>query len=111
MNELLAWLTGLVAIVIPGFGVAPEPSWNGYVEADYVYVATAGGGTIAELPVTEGDAVERGQVLVTLDARQHQALLAAAEARVAAAEANLENLTTGSRNSGPYSMTATRRPR
>jgi HlyD family secretion protein len=98
MNELLAWLTGLVAIVIPGFGATPAPSWNGYVEADYVYVAVAGTGTIEAIPVHEGETVARGQVLLTLDATQHEALLAAAEARVAAAEANLMNLTTGSRD-------------
>ncbi len=97
MNEFFAWLTGLVAIVIPGFGTAPAPNWNGYVEADYTYVAAATPGTIAVLGVREGDVVARGQVLFTLSEAQYRAALAASEARVAAAEAALLNLTTGGR--------------
>lgn len=97
MNEFLAFLAGLVAAVLPGFGEPAAPSWNGYVEADYVYVAAAAPGQIDAVPVTEGDRVAAGQVLVVLDRRQHSALAAAAEARVAAAAANLENLATGSR--------------
>jgi HlyD family secretion protein len=49
------------------------------------------------MELSEGQAVERGQVLLTLEATQHRALLTAAEARVTAAEAALQNLTTGSR--------------
>ena len=35
MHEFLAFLAGLLALV-PGFGPAPEPSWSGYVEVDFV---------------------------------------------------------------------------
>lgn len=97
MNELFAWFTGLIGMVVPGFGATPVPSWNGYVEAEYVYVSAASAGTIAEIAVKEGDVVAKGQVLFTLNADQYRAVLAAAEARVAAAEAALQNLTTGSR--------------
>lgn len=97
MNEFFAWVTGLVAIVIPGFGATPVPSWNGYVEADYVYVAASTPGTIASLPLKEGDVVSKGQVLFTLSEEQYRAVLDAAEARVLAADAALQNLTTGSR--------------
>ncbi|MEQ1770444.1 MAG: HlyD family efflux transporter periplasmic adaptor subunit [Devosia sp.] len=84
--------------MLPGFGQPAVPVWNGYVEADYVYVSAASAGRIASIAVGEGAAVSRGQVLFTLDAGQQQALLAAAEARVAAAQANLDNLLTGSRS-------------
>lgn len=97
MHELLAWITGLVAVVIPGFGVAPEPAWNGYVEADYVYVSAPGAGTIATIAAREGQVVKAGEVLLILDSRQQEAMLRAAEARVEAARANAENLATGSR--------------
>jgi HlyD family secretion protein len=97
VNEFFAWLAGLVAIVIPGFGAAPVPSWNGYVEADYVYVAASTPGTIAMLPLREGDVVTKGQVLFTLSEEQYRAVLDAAEARVLAADAALQNLTTGGR--------------
>jgi HlyD family secretion protein len=97
MDQFLSWLTGLIAIVLPGFGVAPEASWNGYVEADYVYVAAAAPGVIETIAVEEGETIERGDLLFVLQQSQQQALLRAAEARVAAAAANMENLTTGSR--------------
>ena len=94
---ILAWLTGLVALVVPGFGATEMPKWNGYVEADYVYAAPLTAGQIETMAVREGDVVRKGDLLFTLRQDQQAALLAGAEARVTAAEANLANLTTGSR--------------
>lgn len=98
MNEFIAWFAGLAGLVLPGLGATDTPRYNGYVEADYVYVAPAGAGQIASLAVRDGDAVEAGQLLFVLKSDQQTALLAAAEARVAAAEANLQNLSTGGRS-------------
>lgn len=97
MDEIIAFVVGLVAAVLPGFGQPAVPSWNGYVEANYVYVSTSSPGTITEVDVAEGDEVAAGEVLFRLDGIQNGALVAAADARVIAAQANLENLTTGSR--------------
>ena len=98
MNEFFGWLMGLISVVLPGFGQAPVPVWNGYAEADYVYVSAATAGPIARIAVGEGDVVVEGQVLFTLNATQQQALADAAKARVDAAQANLDNLQTGSRS-------------
>ena len=62
MNEIMAFLAGLLALV-PGLGAAPEPSWNGYVEADYVYVGAPSAGTIETVVAREGQAVKAGEVL------------------------------------------------
>jgi len=97
MDQFLRWLTALIAVVIPGFGAAPDQSWNGYVEADYVYVAAAAPGVIETIAVREGEAVEQGDLLFVLAQDQQLALLRAAEARVAVAAANAQNLSTGSR--------------
>lgn len=86
MNEFFAFLAGLLAAV-PGLGAAPEPAWNGYVEANFVYVAPMTGGIIAEIDAAQGETVAAGDVLVRLDDRQSSALLRAAEARVEAARA------------------------
>jgi HlyD family secretion protein len=103
MDHALAWLMGLLAF-IPGLGHQAPPSWNGYVEADYSYAAAPTGGTIEAIRVSEGDRVEAGDVLFTLDASmqqaQHEAAVAranAANAQVSAAEATLANLKTGAR--------------
>ena len=45
MDEFMAFLGGFMAM-LPGVGAAPPPSWSGYVEADYVYVAPASGGRL-----------------------------------------------------------------
>jgi HlyD family secretion protein len=96
MDHALAWLMGLVAI-LPGFGPAAPPSWNGYAEDDYVYAAAASAGTIASMPVAEGQLVHKGDVLFVLETSQQQAQYDAARARADAAEATLANLKTGSR--------------
>jgi HlyD family secretion protein len=96
MDHALAWLMGLVAI-LPGFGPAAPPSWNGYAEDDYVYAAAASAGTIASIPVAEGQLVHKGDVLFVLETSQQQAQYDAARARADAAEATLANLKTGSR--------------
>lgn len=96
-SSVIAFLISVIALVIPGFGTPEKPHWNGYVEADYVYAAPLSAGQIAALAVHEGDEVMKGDVLFTLNDSQQQALLASANAGVAVAEANLSNLTTGSR--------------
>jgi len=90
--SIMAFFTGLF-----GLGAPETPRWNGYVEADYVYAAPLSAGQIATLAVHEGDVVKQGDVLFTLNDTQQVALLASANAAVTVAEANLANLTTGSR--------------
>ncbi|MDR3474934.1 MAG: HlyD family efflux transporter periplasmic adaptor subunit [Devosia sp.] len=97
MNGFFAWFTSLLAIVIPGFGAEPASSFSGYVEAKYVYVAPTTAGVIETLPIKEGQQVKKGDLLFTLQATQQQALVAAAEAQVAAARATWQNTLTGGR--------------
>jgi HlyD family secretion protein len=97
MEGFLAWLFGLIAIVIPGFGTDQAQHFNGYVKARYVYAAATTSGPIETISVREGDRVLEGDLLFRLRAEQQIALLQAAEARVAAADAGLKNLTTGGR--------------
>lgn len=71
--------------------------YNGYAEADYVYVAPLTAGRIVGIAAVEGDSVMAGQTLVTLENDSETAAVRAAEAAVAVARANLDNLQTGSR--------------
>ncbi len=96
MNEFFAWAMGLLAFV-PGLGHPAPPSWNGYVEDDYVYAAAPTAGTIASIAVSEGQLVRKGDVLFVLETSQQQAQYDAAKARADAADATLQNLQTGSR--------------
>ena len=100
-ESALAWLTAtfaaILTAIVPGYGDDPTPVYNGYVEADYVYVAPSVTGRIRMLPVAEGDEITVSEFLFDMDASQQRASLRAANARVAQAEANLRNLETGSR--------------
>lgn len=97
MNPFFAWVTGLVAMLVPGFGSTQDPTFTGYVEAKYVYVAAQTAGQIDMLAVKEGQVVKRGDVLFVQSHSQQDALLAAAKAQADAAEATWQNLTTGGR--------------
>ena len=96
MNEFFAGVLAAMMSILPG-GAAEDLGYPGYLEADYVYVAPVSAGRIAGIAVAEGQVIAVGDLLFTLDDAQQQALLAAAEARVASARATLENLVTGSR--------------
>ncbi|MBP9952114.1 MAG: HlyD family efflux transporter periplasmic adaptor subunit [Cypionkella sp.] len=97
MTDLWAWIIGLFALLIPSLGPAPDPSFNGYVEADYIYVAPSSAGRIEAIAVDEGDLVQKGQLLVSMETTAQTAALRAATAGVAVAKANLANLSTGGR--------------
>lgn len=101
LESALAWLASTFAAVltaiVPGYGDDPAPVFNGYIEADYTYVAPSVTGRIRTLSVAEGDEVTVGAFLFDMDASQQRASLRAANALVAQAEANLRNLETGSR--------------
>jgi HlyD family secretion protein len=97
MSALKDFLFGLLALILPGFGAPVAPVYNGYVEADYVYVAPLSAGRIVSVLAAEGDRVAKGQLLLKLEDTSQTEALRAAEAGVAVARANLDNLQTGSR--------------
>jgi HlyD family secretion protein len=96
MNGAFAWLAGLVAF-IPGLGAPSAPQFTGYVEAQYVYVAPASTGIIAQFKVKEGQPVKAGDVLFVQTTAQQQALYNSARAQADAAVATWQNLLTGGR--------------
>ena len=98
MGTVHDWFVALIALIIPGFGAPEVPVYNGYLEADYVYVAPLTAGRITRIAADEGDRVTAGEVLVELESATQKAAVQAAEAGVAQAKANLTNLETGSRS-------------
>ncbi|MEJ2020115.1 MAG: HlyD family efflux transporter periplasmic adaptor subunit [Maritimibacter sp.] len=97
IDTVLGWFATLLAALIPGYGDDPTPVYNGYIEAEYVYVAPSVTARIATLDAQEGTVIFAGDFLFDQEATKQQASLSAAKARVAQAEANLRNLETGSR--------------
>ena len=69
-----------------------ESTEDAYVGGDVTVIAPKVAGFIAELAVTDNQAVHAGDLLVKLDDRDYRAALAKANAAVAAQEATLANL-------------------
>jgi HlyD family secretion protein len=73
------------------------PTFQGYVEGDFVDLAPEVGGRIAELAAHRGDAVKTGDLLFRLDDAEAKAAVAQAQAELQRAEAELDNLREGQR--------------
>lgn len=72
-------------------------SVTGQIEAISVDVGSKVGGRVAEVPVKEGDLVVAGDVLVKLESDEAAAMITAARAKLAQAEAHLAKLEAGAR--------------
>lgn len=88
----------LAAIAALGCSAPPPAGWSGYVEGEYVQVASPWSGTLAALPVQAGQAVAEGAALFTLESDAEQLAGAEAQARLAAAQAQARNTETGRRH-------------
>lgn len=86
----------IVFRLIAGSGTLPEGliQANGRIEGDHVSVSSKFAGRIAELKVREGDTVQAGQVLASLDDAQIKAKVSQANAAVAVLDAQVEAVTT-----------------
>ena len=84
-------------LVLAGCSPPPSATFQGYLEADQVYVAAPLAGTLLERPVNRGDTVRAGQLLFVLEQGAESAAVAESEQRVAQAGARLENLRKGRR--------------
>lgn len=89
----------LCAAVLLGACSQPRaPSWSGYVEGDYVYMAASLGGLLTQLPVRSGDSVAAGAPLFALDIDSERAARLEAQARQTRAQALVSNLSKGRRH-------------
>src|SRR5262249_53991696 len=79
---------------------APDPKrMQGYVEGEYVYVASPLAGTLETLSVRRGDQVSAGTPLFTRDAAPEKAARDEAERKLAMHRANWEDAKKGKRPS------------
>jgi HlyD family secretion protein len=75
-------LTLVLALVLTGCDNGKEPTFQGWVEAELIFVGPDEAGRIETLAVREGDPVEKGALLFTLDADLQLADVAMQEAAV-----------------------------
>lgn len=92
-----AALTLFLTVAVIGCSPPAPTAFQGYIEADYVHVASPVGGLLVECEVRRGDSVRTGDPLFTLESGLERAAVEEAGRRVALAEARLENLLKGRR--------------
>jgi HlyD family secretion protein len=89
----LAAALGLLAAC----GASTERRWSGYVEGDYVYVASPIGGALTALAVQRGQSVAKDAPLFALDSAAERAAREEAAARAQSARAQAANTDKGRR--------------
>lgn len=87
----------VLALAAAGCRQPESDKVQGYVEGEYVYVASAHGGTLESLSVRRGEQVSAKYPLFALDAAPEKALRDEAERKVAQARATLEDAKKGKR--------------
>lgn len=75
----------------------PKDVWQGYVEAEFTFVAPLTAGRITALNVTRGDQVKAGQMVFALENDAETAARNQAQAELAQAESDLADLQKGGR--------------
>jgi HlyD family secretion protein len=100
MRRPATLLLVLIALAAAGAGywwsrqraASAVPTWQGYVEAEYVRVSPTLDGRLVSLAVARGDQVTAGQPLFAQDETDDAAARDAAKGKLAEAEARLANL-------------------
>ncbi len=87
----------LVAASLSACSQPTAPSWSGYVEGEYVYVAAPLAGELTTLAVRRGQDVVAGAALFALEAESERAAREQAAARLEAARATAANTDKGKR--------------
>src|SRR5438132_1908688 len=81
-----------VAAVAIGCEKHDDGSWQGYIEGEYVMLASPYAGQLQKLYVRRGDQVESGKPVFALEQENERAARAEADERMKSAQARLENL-------------------
>ena len=99
-------LATLILLLLPGCSNDPANVFQGYVEGEYVHVASPIGGTLNELSVVRGQNVSAHAPLFALERDFEQAAVNEAKHGLQRAQDNLANLEKGQRPSEIASIQA-----
>jgi len=99
---------GVIAMlcILPGCDRPDDRRVQGYIEGEFVYVASPSAGVLEALPVQRGVQVAAGDPLFTLDGTPEKAAREEAQSRLAQARATLEDAKKGKRPSEVESIEA-----
>ena len=99
MNFFRAVLFSLVALVGASCEKSDPSLVQGYIEGEFVHVASPFGGRLENLAVERGQEIEKGTLLFALEETAERAARDEAQRRVEQARAELEDVKTGQRPS------------
>jgi HlyD family secretion protein len=88
-NAILTAGLWLAAVFFAGCSPNSSNVFQGYVEGEYVYVASPLGGALTNLAVARGDSAKSGQLLFELERESESAAVQQAEKNLTQAKANL----------------------
>jgi HlyD family secretion protein len=108
LGRIVAYLTATLALLCLLAACSPQnPNrLQGYIEGEFVYVASPLAGHLEKLAVQRGDQVKVGDLLFALENTAETAVRQEAERRLAQARANLEDAKKGKRPSEVESIEA-----
>jgi HlyD family secretion protein len=89
-RHLAAGLALLAMLAMGACSKSDENVLQGWIEADFIFVSPDEQGRIVDMKVREGDSVEKGALLFTLDSDLQQADFGVAEAAYTGAKQNFE---------------------
>jgi HlyD family secretion protein len=84
-------------ILLSACAEKPQQNWSGYVEGDYLYIASPIAGRIEQMSVIAGQQVAKAAPLFVLDKDLEELSRAEAQARLLSAQAQASNIETGRR--------------
>jgi HlyD family secretion protein len=87
----------ILLLALAGCGAAPDASWQGYAEGEFLLLASPYAGQLQKLHVRRGATVAEGDPVFALEEESERAARLEAEQRVKSAEARLQNLVEAAR--------------
>jgi len=87
----------VVVVVCAGCSRDPKDSYQGYVEGEFVYLASSQAGQLTQLDVARGQTVAAGAALFALESQNETDAVAQARQQLQAASAQQADLLTGKR--------------
>ncbi len=96
MRQTLHWMAA-ITILCALVGCSRETSLQGYIEGEYIYLASNYSGILKQLYITRGDLVRQNQLLFVLDSEPELSELHQAQYQLAHAEEILSDLKTAQR--------------
>ena len=96
----------LAAALLAGCSGNSTHEFQGYIEGEYVYVASPLGGALTNLAIARGDEVKSGQLLFTIERESEASAVRQAEKNLAQSQSQLDDLIKGKRPTEIASLAA-----